>query len=151
MRRLAGAAALGVLLIAAGCKTPDTAVAPKLTPTPSPTATGTPRASDTPTPEPPAEPESVTVFAERGLFPVGVTTIDVGEREAEVWYPGDADDVGTASTEQLQTDELFPEGLAGLHLVPNSSSDHSTGGDQFFRLWGAIYFAFFRPQTVVWN
>lgn len=106
--------ALVAAILAAGCSSPDTSVAPKATATPEPTVTGTPQASEGTSPDVIEEADSVPLFASRGLFPVAVTTLAVGERDAEVWYPGDGNSVGRRSTELFDTLDLFPEDLAAL-------------------------------------
>ena len=56
------------------------------------------------------------MFADRGFFPVGVTTLKVGNREAEVWYPGDGSSIGNKSTDVFNILDVFPEEMAGLVL-----------------------------------
>lgn len=60
-------------------------VVPSATPTATavPTDTATPTATSTP------DESAVAKYAERGPYPVGVTTLDLGDREIEVWYPLD--------------------------------------------------------------
>jgi pimeloyl-ACP methyl ester carboxylesterase len=113
-------------LLAAGCTSPDTSVAPKATATPEPIPTGTPRSSETTSPDASEEAESVPLFASRGLLPVGVTTLAVGERMAEVWYPADGNRIAARPVDTFDTLELFPEELAAL--VPETlTASYETG------------------------
>lgn len=64
---------------------------PSATATPPPSATPTATATDSATPSvtPTATPDvsAAAAFAQRGPYPVGVTTLNIGDRDIEVWYP----------------------------------------------------------------
>ena len=68
---------------------------PTGTATPSPTDSAAPSATSTatasPTPSVTAtetpDPGGLAAYAERGPYTVGVTTLDLGDRDIEVWYP----------------------------------------------------------------
>jgi dienelactone hydrolase len=53
-------------------------------------------------------------YAAPGPYLSGVTTLDLGDRQAEVWYPVDPADVEGASTEIFDTLSVFPESLKDL-------------------------------------
>ncbi len=103
MRALA-VVAVALTLVAAACGSSAERAAPPPTATAAPTPTPEP---PPPTPTPVPEPE---LFDERGPFEVGVITLDLGDRMAEVWYPADVDPT-TASTEIFDTLTVFPESL----------------------------------------
>ena len=96
-------------LLAAGCATPDTSVAAKATPTPTATVTEAPVVPAPATPAPTEEPAALPVFAQRGLLAVGVTTLAVGDRKAEVWYPAQAEAVAGAASDLFDPGEELPE------------------------------------------
>ncbi|MDP6240104.1 MAG: hypothetical protein QF820_03325 [Acidimicrobiales bacterium] len=126
---------LGFLVLVAACggeadvAPPTTTVAPTTTTTTTvattttttttvaPTTTTTVAPTTTTTTTLPPEPE---VFAEPGDHDAGVTTIDLGDRLVEVWYPIGA---GTAEgpTALVEPAEVLPEFL--LELLPASLTE----------------------------
>jgi predicted dienelactone hydrolase len=60
------------------------------------------------------EPAPLELFTERGPYAVGVVTLEVGDRLAEVWYPVDADTVAGQPTEIFDSLSVFPESLQPL-------------------------------------
>ena len=101
---------------------PVPAEAPAPTPeiTPAPTPDPTPAPTPAPTPEPtPAPPVALTEFGE---FPVGVTTLELGEEPGEqplsVWYPTDSDAVAGMETEIFDSSQVIPAAFRAL--IPES-------------------------------
>jgi dienelactone hydrolase len=79
--------------------------------TPDTTSADTaPPATDAPT----VEVLPAQSYAEPGPYLSGVTTLDLGDRQAEVWYPVDPADVEGASTEIFDTLSVFPDSLKDL-------------------------------------
>lgn len=77
---------------ATATSTPTATRTPPPTDTASPSATSTPAPTDTASPsatpsETPVDESSLAKYAGRGPYPVGVTTLDLGDRDIEVWYP----------------------------------------------------------------
>lgn len=58
----------------------------------------------------------VTLFSERGPYAAGVTTLDLPDREVEVWYPADPTDVEGAEEEVFYIRDNVPEVF--LSFVP---------------------------------
>lgn len=58
----------------------------------------------------------VTLFSERGPYAAGVTTLELPDRDVEVWYPADPADVEGAEEEVFYIRDNVPE--AFLSLVP---------------------------------
>lgn len=54
------------------------------------------------------------VYAGRGSYEVGVTTIALGDREVEVWYPVDASAVAGLSTTSYVSFEVLPQGIIDI-------------------------------------
>lgn len=65
-------------------------------------------------PEQELEPEPAQSFAGPGPYFAGVTTLDLGDRQADVWYPVDAADVEGLTTEVFDTLSVFPDSLKDL-------------------------------------
>jgi dienelactone hydrolase len=64
---------------------PTATAAPAATDTALPTATASPSLTPTETPDE----SSIAAYAGRGPYAVGVTTLNIGDRDIEVWYPLD--------------------------------------------------------------
>ncbi len=117
-------ALLTLALVAAACSgsdddaaTPDststtTTAAPTTTTTEAPTTTtAAPTTTSEPPPPPTAAPEPV-LFTERGPWSVGIVTIDLGDRQADVFYPAIPEP--DATTEIFDSLSAFPEELAAF-------------------------------------
>ncbi|MEM8705060.1 MAG: dienelactone hydrolase family protein [Actinomycetota bacterium] len=107
------------VLIAAACgggvddeaaPTTTTTVAPETTTTTTapPTTTAAPSTTTEPPPTTTAAPEPV-LFTERGPFEVGLVTLDLGDRLADVYYPAIPEP--DAETEIFDSLSVFPEEL----------------------------------------
>lgn len=143
-RRVLTALSLAALVTVSACAdtedaSPESSALESLPPAtdPAPTATDLPpgdtivegAATTTtvaPTTTPPdLPPEPPQLYTERGPYLSGVTTIDLGDREAEVWYPVDAGDVEGATTEIFDTLSVFPASLQDL-IPPELSGEVDT-------------------------
>lgn len=78
-------------IVAAGVVLCTVIVAACVPPPPDP-ATG-PSPNDAPRADEPA-------YAQRGPYEVGVSTVSLGDRSAEVWYPADADGIGSQASDE---------------------------------------------------
>jgi len=68
-----------------------------------------------PTSDTPAVTDADVVrFDQRGPYAVGVTTLSLGDRQAEVYYPADAESVAGAPTDSYRTADVFPEMMRTL-------------------------------------
>lgn len=85
---------------------PATATATPFFPTPSATAPPTPTA----TPDLSSAPR----YAERGPYVVGVTTLNIGDRDIEVWYPVDPGTESGAEPASYAAFEVLPEAIQRL-------------------------------------
>lgn len=92
--------------------------APTATATASPSATRTPTASDTATPSAtPTEtpdPSALAAYAARGPYPVGVTTLNIGDRDIEVWYPLAPGSEAGAERASYASFAVLPEAIQAL-------------------------------------
>ena len=88
----------------------DTAV-PTATSTPAPTDTATPSATPS---ETPIDETSLARFAGRGPFPVGVTTLNIGDRDIEVWYPLDPGSEAGVEKASYAAFTVLPEAIQQL-------------------------------------
>ena len=126
--RLAGAAL--VLTMATACSSDSDTTAPTdssvvVEPTAAETTTApttaapttAPATTDAPTTTAAPAPES---FLGRGPYAVGVTTLELGDRPTEVWYPVDPDAVAGQPTEIFDALSVFPESLQSL--IPDELS-----------------------------
>jgi Platelet-activating factor acetylhydrolase, isoform II len=84
--------------------TPPTATA-------TPTATVTPTATITPTATPTLDESDVAKYAERGPYPVGVTTLDLGDRKIEVWYPLDPGSEAGVEKDSYASFDVLPDAI----------------------------------------
>lgn len=66
---------------ASATTTPTATAPPSATPSATPSTSATPSATETP------DVSAIAQYAARGPYPVGVTTLDLGDRDIEVWYP----------------------------------------------------------------
>lgn len=114
MRRSLPAIALCVALLAAACSDDDddtsTTEPTETEPTatePAESAAPTSTASTTTT-----APVAAAAYADRGPYDVGVVTLDLGDRQSEVYYPASPEP--GAETEVFDTLEVFPEDLQPL-------------------------------------
>ena len=103
-------------LVAAGCggsdddsaatnsstTTTTTTAAPTTT-----TTTAAPTTTSEPPPPPPSEPPAPMLFTGRGPWSVGIATLDLGDRQADVYYPAIAEP--DAETEIFDSLSVFPE------------------------------------------
>jgi dienelactone hydrolase len=112
------------LLVAAACSNSgdsqsstapaDTEVT-SVAPSTEPTAPATTAAPDTAAPTTPATvPADVELFLERGPYAVGVITVELGDRSADVYYPVKSADAAGKPTDSYSTRSLFPESFAAL-------------------------------------
>lgn len=77
---------------------------------PTATTTATPTASPTTTPD-----ESVLAkYVERGPYVVGVTTLNIGDRDIEVWYPVDPGREAGVARASYASFEVLPEAIQQL-------------------------------------
>ncbi|MFN8640966.1 MAG: hypothetical protein U0802_04640 [Candidatus Binatia bacterium] len=80
-----------------------------------PSATSTPTAVDSATPSatPTATPDLgvVAQYADRGPYPVGVTTLNIGDRDIEVWYPLDPGSEVGAEKASYAAFSILPEAI----------------------------------------
>lgn len=120
-------------LIEAPDVTTEPAATPEPTPAPEPTAADEPMAASAPAPKPtpaPTEPPAPTpaptepplVLTEFGKFPVGVTTLELGEEPGQqplsVWYPADSSAVAGMETEIFDSSQVIPAAFRAL--IPES-------------------------------
>lgn len=125
-RILASLAACGLLV--AACSGDDTSSTTESPATEAPEPADTTTTSDAPatsdaattteavatTEAPPLPGAEVPLFADPGPYAVGVVTLDLGDRQTEVWYPVDSYEVQGAPTEIFDTLSVFPESLQPL-------------------------------------
>lgn len=83
---------------------------PTATALPSATATATASATPTATPDPGAQ----AAYAARGPYPVGVTTLNIGDRDIEVWYPLDPGTEDGAERASYASFTVLPEAIQAL-------------------------------------
>lgn len=86
------------------------------TATPPPTATATAIPSATPSVTPTATPDvsGVAAYAERGPYPVGVTSLTIGDRDIEVWYPLDPGTEAGVPKASYTSFTVLPEAIQQL-------------------------------------
>lgn len=115
--------ALALLMVAAcsdsGDSTSSTAPTDtevtSVTPSTEPTAPATDARPDSAAPTAPGTvPADVELFLERGPYAVGVITINLGDRSADVYYPVKPADAAGKPTDSYSTRSLFPESFAAL-------------------------------------
>jgi dienelactone hydrolase len=96
---------------ATATQVPSATPPPTVTLTPPPTATPEiPTATPTSTPD-----ESVLAkYAERGPYVVGVTTLNMGDRDMEVWYPVDSGSEVGVEKASYAAFEVLPEAIQQL-------------------------------------
>lgn len=87
---------------------PTATAAPSATATPSETATPSATASATP------DPGARAAYAERGPYPVGVTTLNIGDRDIEVWYPLDPGSEAGAEPASYASFTVLPAAIQAL-------------------------------------
>jgi dienelactone hydrolase len=87
--------------------TTTTTTPPTTTEAPSTTTTATPTTTTEPPPPPPTDAQAPTLFRERGPWSVGIVTLDLGDRLADVYYPAIAEP--DAETEIFDSLSVFPE------------------------------------------
>ena len=109
------AALLTLALVAVACGGSDRdAAAPESsttsTTTQAPTTTTT--APTTTSAPPPTEAPGPVLFVERGPWSVGIVTLDLGDRQADIYYPAIAEP--DAATEIFDSLSAFPEELAAF-------------------------------------
>lgn len=109
-------AAAALALTATACGGDDTQTTPVTTPPPAtaaPAATSTTTEVTTTTTQPAPDPAlAVTEYAERGPFPVGITTLQLAKGPlVEVWYPAVE---GTTGTDTYDVRDFTPEALRAL-------------------------------------
>ncbi|MEO8604461.1 MAG: hypothetical protein ABI629_17955, partial [bacterium] len=88
---------------------PSPTAPPTFTSTPLPTAT----AADTATAVPTATPDEsgLAKYAERGPYVVGVTTLNIGDRDVEVWYPVDPGTEAGSEKASYASFTVLPESI----------------------------------------
>lgn len=84
---------------------------PSATPSPPPTGTATPSATPS---ETPVDESSLAAYADRGPYPVGVTTLNIGDRDIEVWYPLDPGTESGAEKASYAAFTVLPEAIQNL-------------------------------------
>lgn len=99
---------------------PEPTEAPE--PTPEATAAPGPEPTEAPEPTPAATPEPPVALTELGEFPVGVTTLELGEEPGQqplsVWYPADSGAVAGMETEIFDSSQAIPDAFRSL--IPDS-------------------------------
>ena len=112
MLALAGAAVL-----IGGCSS-DGDAPPAATPTSTasarPTATSTPPPTEAATPTSTPDESALPKFAERGPYVVGMTTLNIGDRDIEVWYPVDPGTEAGAEKASYASFTVLPEAIQRL-------------------------------------
>ncbi len=84
-------------------------------PTARPTATATDTSTPIPTPtDTPIDESSLPAFAGSGPYQVGVTTLNIGDRDIEVWYPIDPGSEAGATKASYAAFEVLPEAIQQL-------------------------------------
>lgn len=64
-------------------------------------------------------------YVEPGPYPVGVTTLSLGDREVEVWYPADAAGIGSTPPESYFIRDFIPPGFDAL-IPPEVNPPYAT-------------------------
>lgn len=90
---------------------PTDTVAPSATATVVPTDTAPPSATPTATP---IDASGLAKYAERGPYPVGVTTLTIGDRDIEVWYPLDPGSEAGHEKDSYASFTVLPEAIQML-------------------------------------
>ena len=114
------AALLTLALVAVACggsdrdaAAPESSTTSTTTQAPSTTTTTTtPTTTSAPAPPPTTEAPGPVLFVERGPWSVGIVTIDLGDRQADIYYPAIAEP--DAATEIFDSLSAFPEELAAF-------------------------------------
>ncbi len=108
-----------VAFTAVATATPSATLTVSATPTEMPTASPTATATDTSTPtatptDTPIDESSLPAFAAPGPYQVGVTTLNIGDRDIEVWYPIDPGSEAGATKASYAAFEVLPEAIQQL-------------------------------------
>lgn len=92
---------VAISLMVIGCNGDDDSPPPMITPTI--------------TPSPPiVDLSAVPLYADPGPYPVGVTTLDLGDRLIEVWYPGEPDSEKGIPRASYSSFDMMPDAIRGL-------------------------------------
>jgi dienelactone hydrolase len=95
---------------ATGTPPPTATAPPSATHTPTVTDTATPSATPSETPDA----SRLAKYAGRGPYPVGVTTLNIGDRDIEVWYPLDPGSEAGAEKASYASFTVLPEAIQQL-------------------------------------
>lgn len=88
--------------------------APTEPPTASPSATAVETATAAPTPTATPDESAVATYAGPGPYVVGVTTLNIGDRDIEVWYPAAAGSEAGREKASYASFEVLPAAIQAL-------------------------------------
>ena len=80
----------------------------------TPTATATAVPTDTATPTATPDESALAKYAEKGPYPVGVTTLNLGDRDIEVWYPLDPGSEAGAEKDSYASFDVLPDAIEDI-------------------------------------